>query len=150
MSLVGTLLIGSAITYALDYMFKARYNNNIQTMLAENGYKIKKDGMSAYKMEATGLTVKDLVPIYNLGAVANRGAALMKKAKIDKTTKQSELLEELKDEDLVEKLNPLEQALIDHNKKYGKSNRAMVRWWRIREIFGKERLSERAKQKLLN
>ena len=147
MSLLGAIAIGTGISYVLNYMLKAKYNNNIQTILAENGYKIKKDGICAYKRNVTGLTIKDLVPIYNLGASSNRGAFLQKQAKIDKETKQSVLLEDLKSQGLVEKNDPLEQALLDNNKKYGKSNRAMVRWWRIREALGMERLSDKAKAK---
>ena len=147
MSLLGAIAITTGVSYVLNYMLKARYNNNIQTLLAENGYKIKKDGICAYKRNVTGLTFKDLVPIYNLGASSNRGALLQRKAEIDKNTKQSELLEELKAQGLVEKNDPLEQALLDNNKLYGKPNRALVKWWRIREALGMERLSERAKAK---
>ena len=147
MSLVGALAIGAGVSYILDYMMKARYNNNLQTLLAENGYKVKRDGLCQFKREITGLSIKDLVPIYNLGAASNKGALLAAKAKVDKNTGKSELLEKLKEEGLVEELSEDEKTLIDHNKAFGVSNRATVRWWRLREMFGHDRLSDKAKAK---
>jgi len=141
MSVLLGLAIGSTIG---SLLLKGRYNNNLQTLLAENGYIVKRDSVCAYDKKIRVPLLLHLVPIGNILATSYKSGKIMQKSRKNSDGKIP-ILEKLKEQNMVEELSPLEKALIEDNKAYGKPNRAMVKWWRIRERLGMERLSEKSK-----
>ena len=139
-------LIGGSIIASL--LIKGRFNNNLHTYLAENGYKVRRDGLSQYNSDIRGLSIMHLIPGVNLLYSFGHAGNVWKGTRIDKKTKTSDILEQFKEEGLIEPLSADEKLLIDHNKTLGKSNRATVKAWRIREALGMDKLSDRCKAKI--